>query len=95
MVAHNVKEVRSPADMMQWVMLSAPAGGSISNLSTEGYFTSDMREFSYQGVQMFTGHAQFDAGETITLTYDVTVAKEAKEKLGVITSPIYQEVAGW
>ena len=95
MIAHNVKEVRSPSDMMQWVYLSAPAGGSITNLSTDGYFTTDMHESTYRGIQFFNGHAQFDSGETITLTYDVTVPKEAEEKLTVITSPTYQVEAGW
>lgn len=109
MDVHNIKLSRTNGDMIAWVMLSAPAGGSITNMQADGYFTpydkivqdrgidypGGMVSAPYNGVEMWYGLGQILPGESITLTYDVTVPASATEPLEVITTPNYQEVAGW
>ena len=95
---HNAP-MRSIADMIDWVILSGPAGGYITNMNIDGYFSADsdygMYEHSWKGIDIWHGKCQFLPGETVTLSYDVVVSAHATEPLKVVSTPTYQEVAGW
>ncbi len=87
---------RDDTDMVMWVYLFAPAGGSISNLSASGADMSlmDFREMSYNGLQVMEAEPRIDGGETLTVTYDVTCAAGAAP-LTLRQQPTAQKVAGW
>lgn len=85
------------AGMFMHVYLVAPAGGSISNISTEGgdFSPQPFTEMPYNQWTFFTASPVLAGGETITISYDVTVSAEAKQPLMVRTTPTAQVVAGW
>jgi hypothetical protein len=87
---------RSDSDMVDWVYLVAPAGGTISNVSATGADLSLMgfREMSYNGFQVMEALSRINYGETLTITYDVTCAA-GSSKLTVRQQATAQEVAGW
>ncbi len=87
---------RDETDMVMWVYLFAPAGGSISNVSSSGGDLSlmDFREMSYNGFQVMEAEPRIAGGETLTVTYDVTCAANSAP-LTVRQQPTAQKVAGW
>ncbi len=88
---------RSLSDMIMHVYLTAPAGGSISNVETSGgdFSLGAFSEASYNGIQMFTSTMRLNGGEVAVVSFDVTVSAEATEPLTVRTSPTAQAAAGW
>lgn len=88
---------RNRADMFMHVYLVAPAGGTISNISTDGgdFSAQPFTEMPYRDWTFQTASPLIDGGETITITYDVTVSANAAEPLTVRTTPTAQVVAGW
>ncbi len=87
---------RDETDMVMWVYLFAPAGGSISNVSSSGGDLSlmDFREMGYNGFQVMEAEPRIAGGETLTVTYDVTCAANSAP-LTVRQQPTAQKVAGW
>lgn len=85
------------ADMFMHVYLVAPAGGAISNISTDGgdFSAQPFTEMPYRDWTFQTASPVIGGGETITITYDVTVSANATEPLAVRTTPTAQVVAGW
>lgn len=85
------------AGMFMHVYLVAPAGGSISNISTEGgdFSPQPFTEMPYNQWTFFTASPVLAGSETITISYDVTVSAEAEQPLMVRTTPTAQVVAGW
>ena len=109
MQTHN-KYRRSDGDMIEGVYLSAPAGGFISDVRTEGYFVpgdidvreddgakhgDGMLESSLQGIDIWYGLAQTLPGESNSLVFNVTTSAKATEPLKFIRTATAQEVAGW
>ncbi len=88
---------KNRAGMFMHVYLVAPAGGSISNISTEGgdFSPQPFTEMLYNQWTFFTASPVLAGGETITISYDVTVSAEAEQPLMVRTTPTAQVVAGW
>ena len=101
---------RGPDDMLTFVYLYAPAGGSISDLKSTGYFTGAERNFrpaigelegkmierSLNGFDVWFGETQMLAGESVTITYKVTTSPKAStDKLAIQQTPTLQSVAGW
>lgn len=87
---------RDNTDMVMWIYLVAPAGGSISNVSQEGgdVALQDFTELPYNGLSLTFANPRIDGGETMTVTYDVTCAAGAAP-MTVRTTPTAQSVAGW
>ena len=87
---------RDNTDMVMWIYLVAPAGGSISNVSQEGgdVALQDFTELPYNGLSVTFANPRIDGGETMTVTYDVTCAAGATP-MTVRTTPTAQSVAGW
>ena len=87
---------RNNTDMVMWIYLVAPAGGSISNVSQEGgdMALRDFTELSYNGLSVTFANPRIDGGETMTVTYTVTCAAGAAP-MTVRTTPTAQSVAGW
>ncbi len=85
------------ADMFMHVYLVAPAGGSITNITTDGGDFSPQRftQMPYRDWTFHTASPVIGGGETITISYDVTVSAAATEPLAVRTTPTAQVVAGW
>lgn len=85
------------AGMFMHVYLVAPAGGTISNIITEGgdFSPQPFTEMPYNQWTFFTASPVLAGGETITISYDVTVSAEAEQPLMVRTTPTAQVVAGW
>lgn len=88
---------KNPAGMFMHVYLVAPAGGSISNISTEGgdFSPQPFTEMPYNQWTFFTASPALAGGETITISYDVTVSAKAEQPLMIRTTPTAQVVAGW
>lgn len=88
---------KNRAGMFMHVYLVAPSGGSISNISTEGgdFSPQPFTEMPYNQWTFFTASPVLAGGETITISYDVTVSAEAEQPLMVRTTPTAQVVAGW
>lgn len=87
---------RDNTDMVMWIYLVAPAGGSISNVSQEGgdVALQDFTALPYNGLSVTFANPRIDGGETMTVTYDVTCAAGAAP-MTVRTTPTAQSVAGW
>ena len=87
---------RNRSDMIDKVYLFAPAGGSISDVTINGYIPSEfpLKEGTYNGNQVWYVTLQTSGLETSTLTYNVTTAADAAE-LSIRQTPTAQEVAGW
>lgn len=87
---------RDNTDMVMWLYLVAPAGGSISNVSQEGgdVALQDFTELPYNGLSVTFANPRIDGGETMTVTYAVTCAAGAAP-MTVRTTPTAQSVAGW
>ena len=87
---------RDNTDMVMWIYLVAPAGGSISNVSQEGgdVALQDFTELPYNGLSVTFAKPRIDGGETMTVTYDITCAAGAAP-MTVRTTPTAQSVAGW
>ena len=87
---------RDNTDMVMWIYLVAPAGGSISNVSQEGgdVALQDFTELPYNGLSVTFANPRIDGGETMTVTYAVTCAAGAAP-MTVRTTPTAQSVAGW
>ena len=85
---------RDRSDMLDFVYLVGPAGGRIDNVSVsenalnQEFGISD-NVLSGHHVRRFRTHLL--AGETATITYQVTVSAEATEPLTVRTTPLAQE----
>lgn len=85
---------RDITDMLVYVYVYAPAGGSISNFSVsdggmvDGSSPDPNTVYGLQAVNSFV-HAR--SGETVTFTYTVTVSSEAQQPLAVRTTPLGQE----
>lgn len=88
---------KNRAGMFMHVYLVAPAGGSISNISAEGgdFSPQPFTEMPYNQWTFFTASPVLAGGETVTISYDVTVSAKAKQSLMVRTTPTAQVVAGW
>lgn len=88
---------KNRAGMFMHVYLVAPAGGTISNITTEGgdFSPQPFTEMPYNQWTFFTASPVLAGGETITISYDVTVSAEAEQPLMVRTTPTTQVVAGW
>lgn len=86
---HGEVPKRCAGDEELHAYLTAPAGGSISNLSVDGSFVFDIAETSYQNLQLIAKLVCIQPGETCTFTYDVTTAAGAGP-LGVDMTPTGQ-----
>lgn len=88
---------RNITDMVMHFYLFPPAGGSISNVHSEGldFSMQAITTMPYNGMQVVTGTYRLNGGTTGTLSYDVTVSAEAAQPLVVRTTPTAQGVAGW
>ena len=87
---------RNRSDMIDKVYLFAPAGGSISDVTIDGYVPSEfpLKEGTYNGNQVWYVTLQTSGLETSTITYNVTTAANAAD-LTVRQTPTAQKVAGW
>lgn len=87
---------RNRSDMIDKVYLFAPAGGSISNVTINGYIPAEfpLKEGTYNGNQVWYVTLQTSGLETSTLTYNVTTASGAAD-LSIRQTPTAQKVAGW
>ena len=82
---------KNRAGMFMHVYLVAPAGGSISNISTEGgdFSTSAFHRNAVQPVDFLHREPRSSAGgETITISYDVTVSAEAETEPSWSSAPL-------
>jgi hypothetical protein len=101
---------RSNGDMDVYLYLIAPAGGSITNVSWSGDFSTaslqgtpytpnvtveGMAEASYEGRDVWYGQSFIAPQQTTTITYTVTVPADAVYDLEAHTTPTAQTVAGW
>lgn len=103
----NMEDIqKSKAEVHLYVYLFAPGGGSISNLSTEGYYftgeyTGDgwtlplgeapMTQASYNGTDVWYGVVKIDPSGTSKITYTVTTSPKAEKALEVDITPIANE----
>lgn len=102
---------RSRADMLDWLFLYAPTGGTITNVKANAYFTplgrtrsgfngieqvAGMNQATHLGHEVWFGQLQLDAGEVATITYTVTTSPAATtNNLAIDQTPTAQETAGW
>lgn len=76
----NNSEKRDATDMMTAVYLFGPAGGSITDIQTEGFSLSTA---TLNELDVYFGALKLTAGQTATITATVTVSKEAEEPLAI------------
>ena len=99
---------REEGDMVLFLYLVAPAGGSITINNESGYFDSSMYppysgvisqagmdQASYEGLETWYCASQVAPGESTSFTYTVTVPSEAAQPLSVRETPTLQHIAGW
>ena len=97
---------RSVSDMHLDVYLYAPAGGSISNMQTDGYFFDSgyfggewyttpgpdpMTKASYNGNEVWYGITGINGGESTTISYTVTTSPKAEASLQIDMTPLANE----
>jgi hypothetical protein len=73
--------------------LVVPAGGSIANVSASN--GAEVKDFSYTGMNVWASQLDIPMGDTVSLTYTVTVPATAVEPLKVHATPTAQVAAGW
>lgn len=71
---------RDASDMVTALYLFGPAGGSITNIHTEGL---NLDTATLNSLDVYYGSFQLTAGQTATITATVTVSKEAEEPLAI------------
>jgi hypothetical protein len=99
---------RESGDMVLFLYLIAPAGGTITIDNESGYFDSSMyppysgvisqagmAQASYEGLDTWYCATQVAPGETTSITYTVTVSSQATQPLSVRKTPTLQQIAGW
>ena len=99
---------RESGDMVLFLYLIAPAGGTITIDNESGYFDSSMyppysgvisqagmAQASYEGLDTWYCATQVAPGETTSITYTVTVSSQATQPLSVRETPTLQQIAGW
>lgn len=85
---------RDNSDMIDYVFFFAPAGGTITNLSTNDGAVFDGYGFyrsSLSGLEVYRTRTHLLAGESAVFTYQVTVPAEAEAPLAVRTTPLARE----
>ena len=85
---------RGRDDMIYFMFLYGPAGGSISNVEVSGdglVAGSNVVDSSLSGLEVERLHANTRAQQTMTVTYQVTVSAAATQPLEVRTTPLAQE----
>lgn len=97
---------RTASDMLLDVYLYAPAGGTITDMQTSGYFVPSteyaggwytrptdepMTRTSYNGREVYYGVTAINGQETTTITYTVTTSSKAEEKLAVDMTPLARD----
>ena len=85
---------RGSSDMLAWMFMMAPAGGSITDFTvSDGGLVSgsSIDNLSAYGLQTVRTRIHAMAGETVTFTYNVTVSAQATEPLALRTTPLAQE----
>ena len=97
---------RDDTDMLLDLYLYAPAGGKITNMQTNGYFTGQdyfhgdwntmpgdqpMTRAEYAGHEVWFGMTQMLAETETTLNYTVTTAPAAQEPLKLVVTPLPDE----
>lgn len=88
---------RNVSDMFIHIYLVAPAGGTISNVSSTGgdFSNQNWTAMSWNGFGVYTASPLINGQETVTVTYDVTTSTEATEAMTIDTTATAQSVAGW
>ncbi len=101
---------RSPGDMLDWVFFYAPAGGTITDMKADAYFTplgrtrygfngmlssASMNEATHMGLNVWYGAIQIDAGQKAVFTYTVTTAPDSSTELALDQTPTAEKAAGW
>ena len=76
-------------DILNTLRLFAPAGGSISNIATNG--RADLTEGVYKGIQVYSGYIHPQIDNPVVITFDVTVSPDASEPLKVRKTPTCQD----
>ncbi len=97
---------RSVSDMHLDVYLYAPAGGSISNMQTDGYFFDSgyfrdswhtqpgddpMTKASYNGIEVWYGVTGINGDSSTTISYTVTTSPKASAPLQIDMTPVANE----
>ena len=86
---YNAPDKRTDSDMVLVPLIMAPAGGSITNFTHDGY--GWISKYTLYGYDAYTGVLNADVGESVVFTYQVTTAPEATELLTVRKTPLAQE----
>lgn len=86
-VTGNNPKKRSTGDMITGIVLTAPAGGTITNVQASGGDPSAPEEFSVYGLDVWRVVTHDYTQETTTITYTVTTSPEATEPLTVARTP--------
>lgn len=83
---------RDVSEMLTYVYLFAPAGGSLSDVTVEGSGSCGaFTNATGYGLPMSYALTSLLAGESVTLTYTVTTSAEATSPLTLRTTPLAQE----
>lgn len=83
----------SPGDLLLRLYVYAPAGGTVNDISASGDASIEMKDGSYNGVNLSWGEVHLLPGETVTLTYTVTTSTQAGDvPLDVRSTPTVQDV---
>lgn len=92
--AHN-GDAYSPGDLMLRAYVYAPAGGTVDDVSVSGDSTLEMRDGTYNGIDVSWGEVHLQPGQTMTITYTVTTSTQAGDvPLEVRSTPTAQNVRG-
>lgn len=86
---YNGDAKRTDTDMVVFPFIAAPAGGSVSDIHTEGY--GWVNPCTLYDRPCLYGVANMDARESFVMTYKVTTSPEATEPLTVYRMPLAQE----
>lgn len=97
---------RTASDMLLDVYLYAPAGGTITDVQTNGYFVPStefsggwytqptdepMTKTNYNGREVYYGVTSINGQENTTISYVVTTSSQAIEKLSVDMTPLARD----
>ncbi len=93
------ENVKKPGQMLVYVLLYAPAGGKLANVTIDNpECLIGKKEFEFgttSDLSIATALPRLDPQQGVLISYDVTVSSDAEEELQLDTTPTAQNIADW
>ncbi|MDO4797015.1 MAG: DUF4012 domain-containing protein [Coriobacteriales bacterium] len=91
--------IKQRGEMLTYVLVYAPVESKLENVKIDDenkmIYSKTFNTGNTDGHEMASGLTRLKPGESLHITYDVTVPAEAEEYMQLDTTPTPQHIAGW